>query len=59
MLPQNEQRCGQALFGPTLAPMRRARQSRALQIHNGDTVSKDRGGEREQTEHKSFTNNLS
>lgn len=39
--------------------MRQAKQSRALQIHNGDTVSKGRGGEREQTEHKSFTNNLS
>lgn len=34
-----------ALFGPTLAPMGRAKQkkNRALQIHNGDTVNEDRG----------------
>lgn len=37
-------------FGPTPAPMRRAKQSRARPSHNGDTVSEDRGGEREQTE---------
>lgn len=59
MLSETEQRCLQALFGPTPAPMRLARQSGALQIHNGDTVSEDRGGEGEQTVHKSFTNNLS
>lgn len=42
---QNKQRCVQALLGPTLAPMRRVKQSRALHVHNGDTVNKDRGGE--------------
>lgn len=43
-------------FGATLAPMRLAKQSRALQPHNGDAVNEGRGGEQEQTEDKSFTN---
>lgn len=42
---QNKQRCVQALLGPTRAPTRRVKQSRALHVHNGDTVSKSRGGE--------------
>lgn len=42
---QNKQKCVQALLGPTLAPTRRVKQSRALHVHNGDTVNKSRGGE--------------
>lgn len=43
--PQNKQRCVQALLGPTLAPTRWVKQSRALHNHNGDTVGESRGGE--------------
>lgn len=36
--------CVQGLCGPTASPMRRAKQSRTLQIHNGCTVSQGRVG---------------
>lgn len=44
MLRRNKQRCVRGLVGPAVSPARQEKQSRALQIHNGDTVSQDRAG---------------